>query len=75
MSKLSSEQIIEIAKEAGLISSFNSAPNRPDIERFAKMIAATERKRCYDIAKLLYALGRADEIEFFIYNADLEVPE
>jgi len=32
------ERILEFAQRAGLISHFNVAPHRPDIERFAKLI-------------------------------------
>ena len=32
------ERIRELAQNAGLISSFNSAPHRPDIEKFAELI-------------------------------------
>jgi hypothetical protein len=40
------ERIRELAQNAGLISSFNAAPHRPDIERFAEMIV----KQCGEIA-------------------------
>jgi hypothetical protein len=39
------DEIIELAVEAGLISAFNAAPYRPDVERFAALVAAAERKR------------------------------
>lgn len=32
------ERIQELAQNAGLISHFNSAPHRPDIEHFVKLI-------------------------------------
>jgi hypothetical protein len=32
------ERIKEFAQNAGLISHFNAAPNRPDIEKFAELI-------------------------------------
>ena len=32
------ERIKELAQNAGLISHFNAAPHRPDIERFAELL-------------------------------------
>jgi hypothetical protein len=32
------ERILEFAQRAGLISHFNAAPHRPDIERFAESL-------------------------------------
>jgi hypothetical protein len=32
------ERILEFAQRAGLISHFNAAPHRPDIEKFAELI-------------------------------------
>jgi hypothetical protein len=32
------ERILELAQNAGLISHFNAAPHRPDIEKFAELI-------------------------------------
>jgi hypothetical protein len=40
------ERIRELAQQSGLISSFNSAPHRPDIEMFAKLIVL----ECMDIS-------------------------
>lgn len=31
-------RVLELAQTAGLISSFSSAPNRPDIERFVELL-------------------------------------
>ena len=40
------ERIRELAQNAGLISSFNAAPHRPDIERFAEFLI----QECMSIA-------------------------
>lgn len=32
------ERIAQLARDAGLISAFNAAPNRPDIEKFVELI-------------------------------------
>ena len=41
--------ITQLARDAGLISAFNAAPNRPDIEKFAELII----RECIDCLKPL----------------------
>lgn len=40
------ERILELAQNAGLISHFNAAPHRPDIERFAELIVRECASQC-----------------------------
>lgn len=40
------KHILELAQQVGLISSFNAAPHRPDIEKFAQLIV----EKCASIA-------------------------
>jgi hypothetical protein len=52
---MTQDEIIEMAKQAGVIQGFNSV--HPSIERFAKIVAQHEREACAEIAeKQRYAM-------------------
>jgi|DEB19_MinimDraft_3_1074340.scaffolds.fasta_scaffold11989_5 hypothetical protein len=53
------DDIIRMAREAGLSNDFGrfGYPYLPELERFAKLVAAAEREACAKVCEQLYADG------------------
>lgn len=53
------ERIAQMARDASVISAFNAAPNRPDIEKFAQMIA----RECAQLAMTQHRSTSSDDYD------------
>jgi len=68
------EDIIRMAREAGLSNDFGNFgyPYLPELERFARLVAAAEREEC---AKVLDEMAAADKLSNYYQVAALRIRE
>ena len=61
MSGLSRDDIIRMAREAGISKPWDQEPVKWEtLERFANLVAATERAACAEVCELMYDYGWLD---------------
>ncbi len=68
------EDIIRMAREAGLSNDFGNFgyPYLPELERFARLVAAAVREEC---AKVLDEMAAADKLSNYYQVAALRIRE
>ena len=68
------EDIIRMAREAGLSNDFGNFgyPYLPELERFARLVAAAEREEC---AKVLDEMAAADKLSNYYQVAAVRIRE